>query len=166
MEIREKDNLVKQSIKNKRLENLTKKQAEKSKIEQERPTYYFMVVASKLIQLLTALLASCGFYAFLNDFIHNPTVILIVCIIALAWMEHTIGKNFSIISINKLLAREQHFSIIALSVFLVALCYNMVNSYVQNRRQPSIETLFKIAKILNVEAKELLTNNPIQNVNI
>lgn len=44
--------------------------------------------------------------------------------------------------------------------------YNMVNSYVQNRRQPSIETLFKIAKILNVEAKELLTNNPIQNVNI
>ena len=121
MEIKEKDNLVKQSIKNKRLENLTKKQAEKSKIEQERPTYYFMVVASKLIQLLTALLASCGFYAFLNDFIHNPTVILIVCIIALAWMERTISKNFSIISINKLLAREQHFSIIALSVFLVAL---------------------------------------------
>lgn len=121
MEIKEKDNLVKQSIKNKRLENLTKKQAEKPKIEQERPTYYFMVVASKLIQLLTALLASCGFYAFLNDFIDNPTVILIVCIIALAWMERTIGKNFSIISINKLLAREQHFSIIALSVFLVAL---------------------------------------------
>ena len=121
MEIKEKDNLIKQSIKEKRLQNLAKKQAEKSKIEQERPTYYFMVVASKLIQLLTALLASCGFYAFLNDFIHNPTVILIVCIIALAWMERTIGKNFSIISINKLLAREQHFSIIALSVFLVAL---------------------------------------------
>ena len=121
MEIREKDNLIKEAIKKKRLDNLAKKQAEKSKIEQERPTYYFMVVASKLIQLLTALLASCGFYAFLNDFIDNPTVILIVCIIALAWMEHTIGKNFSIISINKLLAREQHFSIIALSVFLVAL---------------------------------------------
>ena len=34
--------------------------------------------------------------------------------------------------------------------------YNMVNSYVQNRRQPSIEDLFKIAEILNVEAKELL----------
>ena len=34
--------------------------------------------------------------------------------------------------------------------------YNMVNSYVQNRRQPSIEILFQIAKILNVEAKELL----------
>ena len=34
--------------------------------------------------------------------------------------------------------------------------YNMVNSYVQNRRQPSIEVLCKIAKILNVEVIELL----------
>ena len=36
--------------------------------------------------------------------------------------------------------------------------YNMVNSYVQNRRQPSIEDLYKIANILSVEAKELLKN--------
>jgi repressor LexA len=34
----------------------------------------------------------------------------------------------------------------------------MVNSYAKNRRQPSIEILFRIAKILNVEAKELLTD--------
>ena len=34
--------------------------------------------------------------------------------------------------------------------------YNMVNSYVQNRRQPSIESLYEIAEILNIEAKELL----------
>jgi putative transcriptional regulator len=34
--------------------------------------------------------------------------------------------------------------------------YNMVNSYAKNRRQPSIEVLFKIAEILDVEAKELL----------
>ncbi len=34
--------------------------------------------------------------------------------------------------------------------------YNMVNSYVQNRRQPSIECLYEIAEILNVEVKELL----------
>lgn len=34
--------------------------------------------------------------------------------------------------------------------------YNMVNSYVQNRRQPSIEILFEIGKILNVEPKDLL----------
>lgn len=34
--------------------------------------------------------------------------------------------------------------------------YNMVNSYVQNRRQPSIEVLFDIASILKVDAKELL----------
>ena len=34
--------------------------------------------------------------------------------------------------------------------------YNMVNSYVQNRRQPSIEDLYRIAEILGIEAKELL----------
>ncbi len=37
--------------------------------------------------------------------------------------------------------------------------YNMVNSYVQNRRQPSIEQLYKIAELLNIEAKELLVEN-------
>ena len=34
--------------------------------------------------------------------------------------------------------------------------YNMVNSYAQNRRQPSIEVLFEIAKILEVDPKELI----------
>lgn len=34
--------------------------------------------------------------------------------------------------------------------------YNMVNSYVQNRRQPSLEDLFKIAKILDIAVAELL----------
>jgi len=34
--------------------------------------------------------------------------------------------------------------------------YNMVNSYVQNRRQPSLDDLFRIADILGVEAKELI----------
>ena len=38
---------------------------------------------------------------------------------------------------------------------------NMVNSYVQNRRQPSIEDLFKIAEILSIDAKELLKNKEI-----
>jgi len=37
--------------------------------------------------------------------------------------------------------------------------YNMVNSYVQNRRQPRIEDLYKIAEILNVDVKELLCNS-------
>ena len=36
--------------------------------------------------------------------------------------------------------------------------YNMVNSYVQNRRQPSLEDLYKIAEILNIEPSELLKN--------
>ena len=34
--------------------------------------------------------------------------------------------------------------------------YNMVNGYVQNRRQPSLEDLYKIAEILDVEVEELL----------
>jgi len=37
--------------------------------------------------------------------------------------------------------------------------FNMVNSYVQNRRQPSIEVLYSIAEILNIEAKDLLVTN-------
>lgn len=37
--------------------------------------------------------------------------------------------------------------------------YNMVNSYVQNRRQPSLETLFEISKILKVEVKALIKEN-------
>lgn len=36
--------------------------------------------------------------------------------------------------------------------------YNMVNSYVQNRRQPSIEVLFKIAELLNVDARDLIVS--------
>ncbi|GAL61799.1 transcriptional regulator putative [Algibacter lectus] len=39
--------------------------------------------------------------------------------------------------------------------------YNMVNSYVQNRRQPSLEMLFEIANLLQVEAKELLDASPL-----
>lgn len=34
--------------------------------------------------------------------------------------------------------------------------YNMVNSYAQNRRQPSLEDLYRIADILDVEVAELL----------
>ena len=35
----------------------------------------------------------------------------------------------------------------------------MVNSYVCNRRQPSLDVLFEIAKILNVDPKELIGEN-------
>ena len=37
--------------------------------------------------------------------------------------------------------------------------FNTVNGYVQNRAQPSLEVLFKIAMILNVEPKDLLNTN-------
>ena len=35
---------------------------------------------------------------------------------------------------------------------------SIVNSYVCNRRQPSLEVLFEIAKILNIEPKDLIAN--------
>jgi len=37
--------------------------------------------------------------------------------------------------------------------------YNMVNSYAQNRRQPSLEDLYKIAEILQIDIKELIISN-------
>ena len=37
--------------------------------------------------------------------------------------------------------------------------YNMVNSYAQNRRQPSLEDLYRIAEILDVDIKELIVSN-------
>jgi putative transcriptional regulator len=37
--------------------------------------------------------------------------------------------------------------------------YNMVNSYCQNRRQPSLEDLNIIADILNIDVRELIQSN-------
>jgi len=37
--------------------------------------------------------------------------------------------------------------------------YNMVLSYTSNKRQPHLNTLFKIAEILNISVTELLIDN-------
>ncbi len=37
--------------------------------------------------------------------------------------------------------------------------YNMVNSYVQNRKQPRLEVLHDIAKILDVDVIELIVSS-------
>lgn len=39
--------------------------------------------------------------------------------------------------------------------------YNVVNGYVQNRNQPSVEVLYEIAKILDVDVKELLISSKL-----
>ena len=44
--------------------------------------------------------------------------------------------------------------------------FNMVNSYVQNRQQPRLEVLYKIAEILNIEAKELLVETKAEIVGV
>ena len=40
--------------------------------------------------------------------------------------------------------------------------YNTINEYARNKRQPSIEVLFKIADILNMEAKELIEKRDLK----
>jgi len=37
--------------------------------------------------------------------------------------------------------------------------YSQVNGYVKNRHQPRLEVLFEIAKILEVDPKELIVSN-------
>lgn len=37
--------------------------------------------------------------------------------------------------------------------------FSIVNAYVCNRRQPSLETLFQIAEILEIEVKQLIENS-------
>lgn len=37
--------------------------------------------------------------------------------------------------------------------------YPIINGYVQNRKQPSLEILFEISKLLNVSVKDLLSEN-------
>lgn len=37
--------------------------------------------------------------------------------------------------------------------------YNVVNGYVNNARQPSVEVLYKIAELLDVSVKDLLIEN-------
>ena len=37
--------------------------------------------------------------------------------------------------------------------------YNIVNGYVQNRSQPSLDILYKIAEILEIDIKELIVSN-------
>ncbi len=40
--------------------------------------------------------------------------------------------------------------------------FKMVNAYACNRKQPSLETLFRIADLLQVSVKELITDNKIR----
>lgn len=37
--------------------------------------------------------------------------------------------------------------------------FKMVNAYACNRKQPSLETLYLIAELLNIDVKDLLTSN-------
>ena len=43
--------------------------------------------------------------------------------------------------------------------------YNMVNSYVQNRRQPSLDILTEIAEILDVDVRILIISNREKKIN-
>lgn len=42
-------------------------------------------------------------------------------------------------------------------------CFNMVNLYATNKVQPPISVLYQIADILNIDVRELLVPNQINN---
>lgn len=44
--------------------------------------------------------------------------------------------------------------------------FSIVNAYVCNRRQPSLETLFQIAEILDVDSKDLIGSSQENRVNV
>lgn len=46
----------------------------------------------------------------------------------------------------------------------LAKSYNMVNAYSQNRQQPRLETLMEIAEILDIDVKELIVSNKLEQV--
>tara|TARA_R110001592_G_scaffold142045_1_gene364029 strand:+ start:153 stop:386 length:234 start_codon:yes stop_codon:yes gene_type:complete len=41
--------------------------------------------------------------------------------------------------------------------------YNMVNSYVQNRRQPTLGVLNQVAEILDIDVTDLIVSNKTDN---
>ena len=41
--------------------------------------------------------------------------------------------------------------------------YTTINEYARNRRQPSLEILYKIADVLSIDAHELLVKKKIKN---
>lgn len=41
--------------------------------------------------------------------------------------------------------------------------YNIVNGYAKNRQQPRLEVLYEIARILEVNPRELLSNEKLEN---
>lgn len=44
--------------------------------------------------------------------------------------------------------------------------FSIVNAYVCNRRQPSLETLFQIAEILDVDSKDLIRSSQENKLNV
>ncbi len=64
-----------------------------------------------------------------------------------------ITSKFKLIGLKGFGGKETNANLVSKKI---GKSYNMVNSYAQNRRQPSIEVLFLIAELLDVEAKELI----------
>ena len=116
MDVKQEDNIIKQTRLQKRLANLERKQKEKTKIDQERPMYYFLVLMKKLIQFCCALMAAAGLAALIGDFTKDISIIIGISIGVLLLLETVISKLLSNITQNRINGREQQPSII---VFLV-----------------------------------------------
>lgn len=66
-------------------------------------------------------------------------------------------KSIDLQSMNRIkeVLKEKHLTQTWLSTKL-GKSYNMVNAYVQNRRQPSIEILYEIGSLLKTDPRDLL----------
>ena len=67
------------------------------------------------------------------------------------------ASNFKLLFVNRIkeVLEEKNLTQVQLGE-LIGKSFETVNAYVQNRRQPSIETLYAIASALSVEPRELL----------
>ena len=64
---------------------------------------------------------------------------------------------------NRIKTLLQHKELIQIWLFKkLGKCYNAVDGYLQNRSQPSLGTLYQIASIFKIDAKELLVTKDIK----
>ena len=121
MDVKEEDNIIKQTRLQKRLANLERKQKEKTKIDQERPMYLFLVFLKKIIQFSCALMAAAGLASLIGDFTNDITIIITISSVILFLLEMVISNLLSNITQNKINGREQQNSIIVFLVCCISL---------------------------------------------
>ena len=117
----ERDNIINESLKKERLKMLSKKQKEKTVLEEERAFYYMSKFLTKLIQIFCAALASCGVSALIGDFMADKTAVLIGTIALLCIMEYFIHKGAATTIRNHIKAVKLKVKPLVITMILVVI---------------------------------------------